>query len=206
MALGPMHRRRHLLRLWAWALAVLLLPVPVLAQAGGAPGVMTSVAYGTVTPGLSIAVAPIDDVDLNLRIKELFEQELTATSRTISEQAVIELTFETRVIQGRFGEGLPDLARLQAGTDVGVDFQMNVWSSTQDSLLGGRQPKEKVRQANVFHINAVLRDQRSGEVLWQGDAFSEMVIPDELRIARSMVRPLITNLGRTVTREPFDIE
>ena len=205
MAVGPKRRHRRF-GACAWALSLLLVPAPALAQAGGAPGVMKSVAYAPIAAEHSISVAPVDDTDLNLRIKDLFEGELTATGRATSDQAAVTLSFETRVIQGHFSEGLPDLARLQAGTDVGVDFQMNVWSSTQDSLLGGRQRKDEVRRANVFHINVVLRDQGSGEVLWQGDAFSEMVVPDELRIARSMVRPLVTNLGQTVTQEPFDIE
>ena len=98
------------------------------------------------------------------------------------------------------------LGRLEAGSDTGVDFRLNFWSSSQDSLLGGRQSKGETRAANVFHMNAVLRDRRSGKVLWQGDAYSEMIVPDEPRIARSMVRPLVTNLGRTVKGEPFELE
>ena len=56
MALGPMHRRRHLLRLWAWALAVLLLPVPVLAQAGGARDGAVDLRAAPARPGAAVNV------------------------------------------------------------------------------------------------------------------------------------------------------
>lgn len=190
------------------------------AQVGsGAPGLISSVAYAPVTPGLSFVVAPFDDSELNLAIKERFEHELRGISRTISDKAVLELSFETRVVQGRFGDNGPNLGSLEAGTNVGressvgltpgarreVEVRLNVWSSTKDSILGGRQ-RTGSRRANVFHMNAVLRDQRSGKVLWQGDAYSEMIVADELRIARSMVRPLVASIGRTVKGEPFELE
>ena len=86
-------------------------------------------------------------------------------------------------------------------------LNLNVWSSSQDSLLGGRQTgTAESRRANLLHMNAVLRDRETGKILWQGDAYCEMLSADEARIASSMVVPLTANLGRSVEAQPFDIE
>ena len=58
----------------------------------------------------------------------------------------------------------------------------------------------------ITGMNAVLRDRESGRVLWQADAFCEMLTTDTGRIAASMVAPLVRNLGRSAEREAFDIE
>src|SRR3546814_2333194 len=47
-------------------------------------------------------------------------------------------------------------------------FRSNVWSSSQDRVLGGRQESNEAG-TNVFHINAVLRDRRSGGVAWRSE-------------------------------------
>jgi hypothetical protein len=211
MALTTPARRSKAARALRFAGVVLLLAVAPLAVAlaqlgpNGAPGIVNSTAFGHVTPGLSVAVSPFDDTDLNLAVKTRFEEELERTSRTISEQAVLRLSFDTQVIQGRFSGDGPTLGRFEGDSERGVHFEFNIWSSTKDSMLGGRQKRDS-RKANVFHMNAELRDERTGKVLWQADAFCEMLTPDRLRIARSMVRTLVANLGRTAKSAPFDIE
>ncbi len=55
-------------------------------------------------------------------------------------------------------------------------------------------------------MNVLLRDRESGKILWQGDAYCEMLIADQARIAGSMVAPLTASLGRSVKGQPFDIE
>lgn len=171
---------------------------------GGAPGIVKTVAYASLTPGLAIAVKPYQDDDFNLAVKQRFEEELGRISRSVSETAVLVLSFETKVVAGEFSVQPGTMGRFEADTGS-AQLNLNVWSSTQDSLLGGRQQAE-TRRGNVFHMNVTLRDNRSGKTLWQGDAYCMMLTGDRLRIARSMVRPLVTSLGRTVGGDPFEIE
>lgn len=211
MALTTRTRRPTAARARRIANLTLLLAValPVMAWAqlgpGGAPGIVNATAFAQVTPGLSVTVVPYDDSELNLAVKARFEEELRRTSRTVSDRAVLRLSFGTQVIQGRFSGDGPSLGRFEGDSERGVHFELNIWSSTKDSVLGGRQKRDS-RKANVFHINAELRDERTGKVLWQADAFCEMLTPDRLRIASSMVRPLVANMGRTAKGAPFDIK
>ncbi len=199
------------LAVWAMALGAFALSSSVageqLAQLGpnGEPGIFNSVNFIPADPQATITVRPLDDSKESLEIKRRIEAALREAGYAVSDHtAAIELSFETEVIEGRFSGESGSLGSLRGG-DGGVRLDFNIWSSSKDSLLGGRQKKDD-RRANVFHMNAVLRDRESGTVLWQGDAFCEMLIADHARIANSMVWPLVRNLGRTVRREPFQIE
>ena len=172
----------------------------------GAPGIVTTVALGDLPDRLPIAVTPFSDDHLSLSIKARFEAALREAQRPVSDSAPLTLSFEMNVIAGRFTQGESSMGRLEADHD-GVEVNLNIWSSTQDSLLGGREKAEAPsRKVSLLHMNVVLRDRETGSTLWQGDAYCEMLIADQMRIAGSMVAPLTANLGRSVTAQPFDIE
>ena len=174
--------------------------------ADGAPGIVTAVALGPLPDGQPIAVTPFADDDLSLSVKARFEAALRAAGWPVSGTAPLTLSFDSEMIAGRFTRAEANMGRFEASDD-GVQVNLNVWSSSQDSLLGGRQKAgTPVRKVNLFHMNVVLRDRESGKTLWQGDAYCEMLIADQARIAGSMVAPLTASLGRSVTGQPFDIE
>jgi hypothetical protein len=179
-----------------------------LAQLGpnGAPGIINSVDFRPVEPLAEVTVRPLDDSKESLEIKRRFDAALRQSGYKVSDYtADTELSFETAVIEGRFSDGGRNIGRFEGSSDRGVNFQLNLWSSTEDSVLGGRQKRDS-RQANVFHMNAVLRDRASGRILWQADAFCEMLTPDTGRIAASMIPPLVESIGQTVKGRPFDIQ
>ncbi len=172
----------------------------------GAPGIVTTVALGDLLDGQPIAVTPFADDDLSLSVKARFEAALRAAGRPVSDSAPLTLSFDIKMIEGRLTGAEANLGRFEAN-DAGVQLNLNIWSSSQDSLLGGRQTAgAPSRGVNLFHMNVVLRDRESGKILWQGDAYCEMLIADQARIAGSMVAPLTASLGRSVRAQPFDIE
>jgi hypothetical protein len=174
--------------------------------ANGAPGIVTTIALGAISDGQPIAVTPFADDDLSLAVKARFEVALRAAGRPVSDSAPLTLSFDTRMIAGRFSETEANMGRFEAD-DAGMRLNLNIWSSSQDSLLGGRQKAgAPSRKVNLLHMNVVLRDRVTGKILWQGDAYSEMLTADRARIASSMVAPLTASLGRSVTGQPFDIE
>lgn len=177
-------------------------PASALAQAAAAPGMLTTQALRDLPKGETITVAPYDDSELNLQLKAEIETVLKAQEREVAEAKTgLLLLFETKVIPSDEVPQGPNLGSAQAG-NAGVEVNVNVWSSSQDSVLGGRQERGGPG-TNVFHINAVLRDQASGVVLWQGDAYHALVSGDTTRIAKGMIPPLVEKLGESTSHESF---
>ncbi len=61
----------------------------------------------------------------------------------------------------------------------GLELTMNVWSSRQDSLIGGRQKRRRTTSAPFIHINAIVRDNETRDAIWQGDALAPIYRADE---------------------------
>ena len=190
----------------SWMLAYpVLLPSTASAQepAEAAPGILTTQALKDFSDSETITVTPYDDNALNLRLKTEIETVLEAQDRAVAEAKTgLLLLFETKVVPSDEVPRGPSLGSAQAGT-AGVEVNVNVWSSTQDSVLGGRQERGDLG-TNVLHINALLRDQASGDVLWQGDAYHTLESGDTERIALGMIPPLIEKLGESISDEPFE--
>jgi len=172
-----------------------------------APGMLTTRAFRPPSPGMAVFVSPYDDSALNLTLKGDFESRLAekAGARVTPERtAAFLFLFESEVIPAEQAPRRPSLgsARVNEG---GAEVNVNVWSSTQDSVLGGRQQAADLG-SSVFHINAVLRDKASGEVVWQGDAYYDLSGPETERVARALVAPLVDRMGQSVVREPLQLD
>ena len=182
---------------------------------GGAPGSVTSQVLAKMPEGFPIEVVLFDDSDTNIELRALLIQGLERHGHIVGEGAPLELVFESEVMEPNFrDDDAPSLGRIQSsnqnqtgnrGSARGVEAEVNLWSTTKDSLLGGRQKRLAQSKHSLFHINAILRDRESGRVLWQGDALCEMLTSNRTRLLRSMAEPLAASVGKTVVDEPFDI-
>ena len=172
----------------------------------GAPGMISSRSYQPLPQGLALTVKPFDDSDTNIMIRDHLVDELKRSAYRMSDTAVLELSFETSVAEVNFSGPEPTLGTLSADAGGDLDVNVNVWSSTKDSVLGGRQRKGAARKHNSFRLNAVLRDLRNGKRLWEADAVFAMVVSDQDRIAQSIVPQVVSALGQTVAARPFELE
>jgi len=181
---------------------------PQIAQLGpnGAPGVVRAVSFGPLPDAAAVTILAEEDDDLNNQIKDLLLRELAAEDRTVAADAPLELLFRSGQVESVVEGQRPSLGRLEAGTDRGVDFRMNVWSTNEDSVLGGRRQRQAGSRTNVFQISLTLRDRQTGKTLWQGDSYCEMLTGDKLRLSRSMLPPLVSQIGQTVKDAPFEIQ
>ena len=177
-------------------------------------GVLNTKSYHGIDTGRPVSVVALDDTDLNLKFRAQIIDQLRTAGYSVVDQADLELSFDNEVMQGAIESSGPSLGRLEAGTntgvgrrstDTGVDVNVNVWSSSQDSVLGGRKSGGSTRTASQLRVFAVLQDRRSGIRLWEGDARAVMSQSNPDRLGRAMVPPLVEALGQTVRREPFEL-
>lgn len=170
----------------------------------GPQGVLASVSYADVAPGLAIDVKSVDDSDLSQALRARFEAELDRAGHPSGGSPALSLDFQTEVIPGKFPDRERTLGQLK-GDSGGVNLQFNLWSSSEDSLLGGRRSETR-REANVLHMNVVLRDLASRKVLWQADAYGELLSADHQQVGLAMVGPIVARIGQTVREERFALE
>ena len=172
-----------------------------------APGMVTTRTLEAPPTAFTVSVAPYDDTDLNLTLKADFEAALTdrwqATVRDEAAAAYL-LLFESEVVPANLAPPPPSLGSARV-SDGGAEVSVNVWSTSKDSVLGGRQQAPEAG-SNVFHINAVLRNRATGEVAWQGDAYYVLREPEPARVARALVAPLVDRIGQSVVREPLALD
>ena len=156
-------------------------------------------------PGFSMSVVIYDDSDLNLEIKSSLEDALKSNGHLIVDgPAALDFEVVTDVVLVQVEGTVPYLG--QVGTqqeNLGVSARINVYSSRQNSLLGGSGVTVEGRQETSFHINGQIRDSETGRVLWHGDSYAYMPTGDPHMVMQAMVENLAEVVGETVSPRRF---
>ena len=180
---------------------------PVWAQSGGASGlgVVQAVSYREVPEPLSLSVILFDDSRLDLRIRDQMLAALERANHDLGDNPLFELELSSTTRSGRFVADGPSLGRLSTTSDESSRVEMNVWSSSQDSILGGRYADREGRTFSSFEIEAVLRERSLGEVVWEGHAIVETDRGQAEPYVPQMVESLVRSLGHTVREQTFSV-
>jgi len=207
----PAARRREMSMVRAGLLAAGICLVSgasqsVWAQAAGASelGVVQAVSYREVPNPLSLSITLFDDSNLDLQIRDQMVAALERAKHSVGVDPLFELELSSEVRSGRFVTGSPSLGRLSSNTD-NTQLEMNIWSSSQDSILGGRNSERSRRLFTSFEIEATLRERSLGEVVWEGHAIVETDRGQADPYVPRMVESLVQSLGRTVRDGTFPV-
>lgn len=179
---------------------------PAWAQAGGANGlgVLQAVSYREVPDPLSLSVILFDDSKLDLRIRDEMLAALQRANHDLGDNPLFELEVSSAARSGRFVADGPSLGRLSSDPED-TRLEMNIWSSSQDSILGGRYSEREGRTFSSFEIEAVLRERSLGEVVWEGHAIVETDRGRAEPYVPQMVESLVRSLGHTVRERTFPV-
>lgn len=195
------------------ALSVLAMVGPAAAQAPGSPGDSPppgrthASSYAPLPGDLPVTVRPWDNSAANLRLKANFTDAMSKRGVRLTETGTpLLLNFETEVESLTTPDSGPSLGQVQ-GRNHDTRVRMNFWSTTQDSVLTGRQGSQVANLGSVRYVlRATLDDQRSGQRLWQGQTSYEMTSGDETTTFALMVPVLVEGLGQTVRPRSFRVE
>ena len=160
-------------------------------------GVVHAVSYREVPDRLAVVIQLYDDTDLDLQIREQMIAALRQSDHSVTEDALFELSLRSETRAATYQERQPSLGELSS-EEGGLDVRMNVWSTTHDSLLQGRQKELRRPGVNTFEIVATLRERTLGSVVWEGRAIVRTDRAKAEQLVRSMVDSLVANLGKTV--------
>lgn len=167
-------------------------------------GELRAMSYREVPESLSVTVSLLDDSELDLRIRQEMIAALERAKHDVKSDSPFELELSSDSQTGGIISAGPTLGRLSSSEDDSR-IEMNIWSSTQDSILGGRQSDRERLVHGRFAILATLRERTVGRVVWEGRATIGVERNQADPYLAAMVKSLVENLGRTVRRGSFPV-
>ena len=169
---------------------------------------LNAVAYRPLTAGSALAVSPLDNSDQNLRLQALFESELRARGFTVSSDATLVLTFETRSSPGIWSdEGARRIIELTDRRDQGgvesPRVQLNLYNSNRGGVFNQGRPDTNVGAPGQYRLDATIDNRTNGERLWQAWTTAPLIRSDGQSLSMSMVPAMVESVGSTVKSKPF---
>jgi len=192
-----------------------LLLISLLLTAGINParaqnGLMNSISFSDISPAATLQVQALDNSDANLALQTEIENSLRDQGYTVSADAVLVLTFETRDEIGSWSttDRRHVLSFESHGGRSGgenVKAKVNVFDNQSGGLFNKGHSGTQIVTPSSYRIDASIEDKRNGKRLWQGWAVADLGAEGSLSLRRKMVVPLIDGIGKTVREQPFKI-
>jgi hypothetical protein len=170
-------------------------------------GVITAITYREITDRISLVVDLYDDSDLNRLILENMIRTLLHAGHTVGGHPLFELSFSSHFHAPVYFKRDPDLGEISfGGSIIPHRLEMNVWSSSRDSLMTGRRGRSGRTGQFDFEIHASLRERSLGRVVWEGTAVAYVERAKAADAVPSMVDALVGNLGRSAHGKNFPLK
>ena len=189
---------------------LLALPASNAAWAQGPEGLMNGISFTPLPAGSTIHVRSLDNSDYNLVLQADFETALRVSGYTVSQDANIIFTFETRdeigswsTIDRRHILFLESYGGQGGGEKAKVKF--NIYNSETGGLFNRGRSGTTITTPSRFRLDATIDDRANGKRLWQGWAEANLDASNILTLIRRMVPVIVDGLGQTIRRSTFSL-
>lgn len=174
-------------------------------------GYLTAFACDTLSSPLQLRVEVMDNTSQNLKLKDILVQRLEKNGATIVDSSPQVLSLEVAVARQATRNRPGDMVdvrvggeRPEEGTSDYARVRMNIWSSTRDSLLTGRQPGVEEEGFDTLRLRASLNSRSDGRCLWQGEIVENLDGEDAYGAAAKLIPRLADAVGQAVNRKPIN--
>lgn len=158
---------------------------------------------GEVPIAEDLDVLPTGGEALDHDIASAFGEELARHRYRVVPGAGLVVAIDATREEGRLDRGPGSLGKLRAGKG-GVEMQMNLWSSGEDSLLVRRAPRYEREEPKLI-IVATLRDRQSNKIFWRGRASGPIGIASPRSVGMALVPPLVSVFGCSVAIDDISL-
>ena len=195
-------------RMFVIAALAAVVCAPAAAQnADSIAGRLATQSLQSIAADAGVAVDILDDTDANIRVQRTLIDALNdlgrASTAAPEPMNAIILEFATAEIIDVEG-GDSAIGELQIDTLRGVEMRMNLWSSTRDALISGRNPNA-LRSTRLLRFDLVARRRTDGRVVWLGQAFFEGPAGDPGPLFARMAPVLVEQFGETTDVTEFTL-
>jgi hypothetical protein len=168
-------------------------------------GVLIAFACGVVPRNVPVEVQPPDDTPAQTALRDVVVAELRRSGIAVAAGAPVRVTFEGGMERDLASRGVPRYGEITGHNDR-FELRFRLWSSSEDSVIGGRRDEADRPQANRYRLGIFINDRTNGRCLWQGEALHDVEGADETVTARRMVPVLLRHLGQTVRQRAFTLD
>ena len=161
-----------------------------------------------IPPGAAVNLSPADDADLYRWIDRPLRHALTKAGHPISDAGSVDVYYAITEAPVAYREDGPSLGRLEVDTTRSGQralLLLNVWSTRQDSILGGRKNKSGDRFATYLFMSFEINDKQSGKCLWRGEGGTELVGDRKVLIVQ-ITDTVMEHLGQAVDRKSVIVD
>jgi hypothetical protein len=176
-----------------------------LAAEGEGPGQLVAFACGTLPAKARVDVQMMDDTPRDKALRDAIAAELRAGGYPVAADAPVRVTFEAEIERDLDPTRQGYLGKLDS-TNRRTEFQLNLWSSQGDSVLGGVQRPAGSTGPNVNHIVVSVNDKTNGKCLWRAEATHPMEGANEVESFRRIIPIVLRHMGQTVSPTAFSID
>lgn len=203
-------RRFSILSALVFALGLYLQPAGTSFAQGAGQGLMNAIAFKPMPEGAGFSVQPLDNSDQNLSLKKEFERILRARGFSISADAPLVITFETRdEIGGYKTRNRRAVLELQArgGREGGENARMrlNLYDSNSGGVFNQGKGETTVMTPSQYRLDVSIDNRTNGKRHWQAWAVANLGQSNGATLFRAMIPQMVGNMGKTVKSLTFGL-
>jgi len=161
-----------------------------------------------IPAGAAVRLSPADDADMYKWVDKPLRDALTKAGHPISDAGGVDIYYAITEAPVAYRKDGPSLGRLEVDTTRSGQralLLLNVWSTRQDSILGGRKNKSGSRFATYLFMSFEVNDKGSGKCLWRGEGGTALVGDRKVLIVQ-ITETVMEHLGQAVDRKSVVVD
>lgn len=162
-----------------------------------------------LAPEATVQISPADDTALYKSVEKPIRDAVTAAGHPVAKDGQIELYYSIHESPVRVKQGGGSLGRLEVRTIESRQHALlllNVWSTSKDSVLGGKKTKAKEGISTYLLMAVELSRNDNGRCVWRGEGAAEMTGPETKRLATELAAAIMRFLGQAVSQKPVVLD
>ena len=145
-----------------------------------------------------------------MRLKKEFEQILTRQGFSVSADAQLIITFETRDELGAYKtRDRRAILELDAhgGREGGEDARMrfNLYDSNSGGIFNQGKGETSVMTPSQYRLEVSIDNRTNGKRHWQAWSVANLGQSDGASLIRAMIPEMVGNMGKTITSRTFEL-
>lgn len=170
--------------------------------------IVSSQVCDPIPAGAAMRLSPADDADLYKWIDKPLRHALNKAGHPISDGGSVDVYYAITEAPVAYRKDGPSLGRLEVDTTRSGQralLLLNVWSTREDSILGGRKSKSGARFATYLFVSFEINDKQSGKCLWRGEGGTALVGDRKVLIVQ-ITDTVMGYLGQAVDRKSVVVD